>query len=58
LEYGTYDLFVAANVDDRIETVIYDSVREAIVNARVRPNASIGAASTPSSASRGRRQSR
>ena len=35
-EFGGYDLYVPANLDDRIETVIYDSVREAIVNARMR----------------------
>jgi ABC-type Na+ efflux pump permease subunit len=34
-EYGTYDLYVPVNLDDRIEAVIVDSVREAIVNARV-----------------------
>jgi len=35
-EYGTYELYVSPNVDDRIETTIFDSMREAIVNARVK----------------------
>jgi len=34
-DYGGYDLYVPANLDDRVETVLYDSLREAIVNARV-----------------------
>jgi ABC-type Na+ efflux pump permease subunit len=32
--YGTYDLYVPANLDDRIETVVQQSLREAIVAAR------------------------
>ena len=35
-EYGSYDLFVPQNLDDRVETVIFESVRDAIVNARAR----------------------
>jgi hypothetical protein len=33
-EYGTYDLFVPPNLDDRLENVIFDCIREAIVGAR------------------------
>ena len=33
-EYGTYDLYVPPNLDDRIENVLFDCVREAIVGAR------------------------
>jgi ABC-2 type transport system permease protein len=33
-EYGTYDLYVPPNLDDRIENVLFDCVREAIVSAR------------------------
>lgn len=35
-EYGTYQLYVPLNLDDRIETTIFESLREAIINARVR----------------------
>jgi ABC-2 type transport system permease protein len=35
-EYGTYALYVPQNLDDRIETVIFESVREALVDARAR----------------------
>ncbi|MGB7220247.1 MAG: ABC transporter permease [Vicinamibacterales bacterium] len=35
-DYGTYDIYVPANLDDRVETAVYESLREAIVNARVR----------------------
>ena len=35
-DYGAYDLYVPLNLDDRIETIIIDSVRDAIVNARMR----------------------
>jgi ABC-type Na+ efflux pump permease subunit len=35
-EYGTYDLYVPKNLDDRIETEIYQSLREAIISARVK----------------------
>lgn len=34
--YGAYDLYVAGNLDDRVENQIHQSLREAIVNARVR----------------------
>jgi ABC-type Na+ efflux pump permease subunit len=33
-EYGTYDLFVAPNLDDRAESEIQQSLRDALVNAR------------------------
>jgi ABC-2 type transport system permease protein len=32
--YGTYDLFVAPNLDDRAENEIQQSVRDALINAR------------------------
>jgi len=32
--YGTYDLYVPQNLDDRVEAEIYQGVREALVNAR------------------------
>jgi ABC-2 type transport system permease protein len=35
-DYGSYELFVADNIDDRIETELYAGVREALVAARVR----------------------
>jgi ABC-type Na+ efflux pump permease subunit len=34
--YGTYDLYVPANLDDRIESTVQQSLREAIVAARAR----------------------
>ena len=34
LEYGTYDLFVPANLDDRSDTEIQQSLREALISAR------------------------
>ena len=34
--YGTYDLYVPRNLDDRIENVVQQSLREAIVAARAR----------------------
>ena len=33
--YGSYDLYVPQNLDDRIENEIYQGLREAIVNARI-----------------------
>ncbi len=36
VEYGAYDLYVPPNLDDRIETVIFESVRDGIVAARAR----------------------
>jgi ABC-type Na+ efflux pump permease subunit len=36
LTYGTYDLYVPPNLDGRIENVLHQSLREAIVGARVR----------------------
>jgi len=32
--FGTYDLYVAQNLDDRVEAEIYQGVREALVNTR------------------------
>ena len=34
LEYGTYDLFVPLNLDDRSDTEIQQSLREALISAR------------------------
>jgi ABC-2 type transport system permease protein len=34
LEYGTYDLYVPANLDDRADAEIQQSLREALINAR------------------------
>jgi ABC-2 type transport system permease protein len=35
-EYGGYDLYVPENLDERIETELYDAVRESLVSARIR----------------------
>jgi len=34
LQYGTYDLYVPSNLDDRAESEIQQSLREALINAR------------------------
>ena len=34
--YGQYDLYVPPNIDDRVEGEIYQALREAIINARVK----------------------
>jgi len=34
LEYGTYDLYVPANLDDRADGELQQSLREALINAR------------------------
>ena len=34
--YGAYELFVPENLDERIETELYDAVRESLVAARIR----------------------
>jgi len=34
--YGNYDLYVPSNLDDRVENEIYQGLREAIINARVK----------------------
>jgi ABC-type Na+ efflux pump permease subunit len=34
--YGGYDLYVPQNLDDRVENEIYQGLREAIINARVK----------------------
>lgn len=39
LAYGAYDLYVPPNLDDRLENQIHQSLREAIVNARLRAQA-------------------
>ena len=33
---GRYELFVPENIDDRIETELYDAIRESLVAARIR----------------------
>src|SRR5262249_20982387 len=38
-DYGTYDLYVPANIDDRVETALFDSLRDAIVTVRLRTHA-------------------
>ena len=35
-EYGTYDIYVPENTDERIETTFYDGFRESALSARVR----------------------
>jgi ABC-2 type transport system permease protein len=35
-EYGGYDIYIPDNTDERVETTIYDAMREALVAARVR----------------------
>ena len=35
-QYGAYELFVPENLDERIETELYDAVRESLVTARIR----------------------
>ena len=35
-QYGSYDLYVVTNLEDRVEDLVFDSVREALVAARVR----------------------
>jgi len=35
-DFGGYDLYVPPSLDDRVEAVIFESVRDAIVDARVR----------------------
>jgi ABC-2 type transport system permease protein len=34
--YGSYELFVPENIDNRIETELYDAIRESLVAARIR----------------------
>jgi ABC-2 type transport system permease protein len=34
--YGQYDLYVPSNLDDRVEGEIYQGLREAIINARIK----------------------
>jgi ABC-type Na+ efflux pump permease subunit len=34
--YGQYDLYVPPNIDDRVEGEIYQALREAIINARIK----------------------
>ena len=40
-EYGSYELFIPQNIDDRLETELYDAVRESLVAARIRRTTSI-----------------
>ena len=35
-DYGTYELFVSENLDERIETELYDAIRESLIAARIR----------------------
>jgi ABC-2 type transport system permease protein len=35
-EYGGYDIYIPDNTDERVETTIFDAMREALVSARVR----------------------
>jgi len=35
-EYGSYELFIPENIDDRLETELYDAIRESLVAARIR----------------------
>jgi ABC-2 type transport system permease protein len=35
-EYGGYDIYIPENTDERVETTIFDAMREALVTARVR----------------------
>jgi ABC-2 type transport system permease protein len=35
-EYGSYDLYVPENLDDRIEGELYDALRDSLVSARIR----------------------
>lgn len=35
-DYGAYDIFVPPTIDDRVETTIFESMREAIINVRMR----------------------
>jgi ABC-type Na+ efflux pump permease subunit len=37
--YGDYDLYVPPNLDDRVEGEIYQGLREAIINARIKARA-------------------
>jgi ABC-2 type transport system permease protein len=34
-QYGTYDIYVPENLDERVETTIYEGLRESLVTARV-----------------------
>jgi ABC-type Na+ efflux pump permease subunit len=34
--YGQYDLYVPPNIDDRVEGEIYQALREALINARIK----------------------
>jgi ABC-type Na+ efflux pump permease subunit len=35
-EYGGYDIYIPENIDERVETTIFDAMREVLVTARVR----------------------
>ncbi len=35
-EYGTYDLYVPVNLDEQVETTVYESFREAVLATRIR----------------------
>ena len=35
-EYGAYDIYMPDNTDERVETTIFDGMRETLFGARVR----------------------
>ena len=35
-DYGSYELFIPENIDDRLETELYDAIRESLLAARIR----------------------
>jgi ABC-2 type transport system permease protein len=35
-DYGSYELFIPENIDDRLETELFDAIRESLVAARIR----------------------
>jgi ABC-type Na+ efflux pump permease subunit len=37
-EYGSYDLYIASRLDENTENVIHDSMRQALVSARLKDN--------------------
>ncbi len=37
-EYGSYDLYIAARLDENTEAVIHDAMRQALVSARLKDN--------------------
>src|SRR5262249_10875606 len=37
-EYGSYDLYIASQLDENTENVIHDAMRQALVSARLKDN--------------------